>query len=96
MRLDKFLADRYGSRTKSSNAISEKLVLVNGSFVTPSYKYKDGDIIEFITPKESFVSAGGLKILIFLPTAKFLPISDRVTVVLPIVFCRTGPKRFTV
>lgn len=62
MRLDKFLADRYGSRTKSSNAISEKLVLVNGSFVTPSYKYKDGDIIEFITPKESFVSAGGFKL----------------------------------
>ena len=62
MRLDKFLAEKYGSRTKAATAITQKLVLVNGNAVQPSYEYRDGDKIEFIEADESYVSAGGFKL----------------------------------
>ena len=62
MRLDKFLSEQFGSRTKAAAAISKKLVLVNGNAVQPSYEYKDGDKVEIITAEESYVSAGGFKL----------------------------------
>ncbi|MDE7439895.1 MAG: TlyA family RNA methyltransferase [Clostridia bacterium] len=62
MRLDKFLSEQYGSRTKAAAAISKKLVLINGKAVQPSYEYKDGDKIEIITAEENYVSAGGFKL----------------------------------
>lgn len=62
MRLDKFLSDKFSSRTKAATAISNKLVLVNGKAVQPSYEYKEGDIIDILTAKESYVSAGGFKL----------------------------------
>ena len=62
MRLDKFLSEQFGSRTKAAAAITKKLVLVNGKEVTPSYEYKDSDKIEILTAEESYVSAGGFKL----------------------------------
>lgn len=62
MRLDKYLADKYGSRTKAAQAIEEGLVLIGGKAVSPSYEFKEGDEISFIRPSESFVSNGGYKL----------------------------------
>ena len=62
MRLDKFLSEQFGSRTKAATAISKGLVLVNGKVVQPSYEYKDGDSVEIIAAEESYVSAGGFKL----------------------------------
>ncbi len=61
MRIDKYLAEKYGSRTKASEAINAKLVKVGGRFVAPSFEY-NGEEIEFIQPEESFVSNGGYKL----------------------------------
>lgn len=62
MRLDKFLAEKYSSRTKASQAIEAGLVLVNGKQVAPSYEFKDSDKLEFLQPSECFVSNGGYKL----------------------------------
>lgn len=62
MRLDKYLADRFNSRTKAAQAIEEGLVLVGGKAVSPSYEFKDGDEITFVQPSEHFVSNGGYKL----------------------------------
>ena len=62
MRLDKFLSEQFGSRTKAAAAISKGLVLVNGKALQPSYEYRDGERIEIIEAEESFVSAGGFKL----------------------------------
>ncbi|MDE6000954.1 MAG: TlyA family RNA methyltransferase [Clostridia bacterium] len=62
MRADKYLAERFASRTKAADAITRGLVLVNGKKITPSYDIKDGDSIEFLSAEESFVSAGGYKL----------------------------------
>lgn len=62
MRLDKFLSEQFGSRTKAATAITKKLVLVNGKEVAPSYEYRDGDKLEILTAEESYVSAGGFKL----------------------------------
>lgn len=62
MRLDKFLAEKYSSRTKASQAIEQGLVLVNGKRVAPSYELKESDTVEFTEPTESFVSNGGYKL----------------------------------
>ncbi len=62
MRLDKYLSEQFGSRTKAAVAISKKLVLVNGKSIEPSYVYKPGDKIEIITAEENYVSAGGFKL----------------------------------
>ncbi len=62
MRLDKYLSERYGSRTKAANAISKGLVCVNGNRAEPSYDYKDGDELKISEEEESYVSAGGYKL----------------------------------
>ena len=62
MRLDRYLADNFNSRTKAAQAIEEGLVLINGKTVSPSYEFKDSDEISFIEPKERFVSNGGYKL----------------------------------
>lgn len=61
MRIDKFLADKYGTRTKAAEAIKSNLVKVNGKFVAPSFEYK-GEPIEFIEREERYVSNGGYKL----------------------------------
>ncbi len=62
MRIDKFLAERFGSRTKAVAAINKGLVLVNGKTVTPSYEYADIDELQIIQAEESYVSVGGYKL----------------------------------
>lgn len=62
MRIDKFLAEKFGSRTKAAEAIERGLVKVNRKPVAPSYDYKDGDLIEIDEAEESFVSNGGYKL----------------------------------
>lgn len=62
MRIDKLLAEKYGSRTRAAGAIERGLVLVNGKEINPSYEMKESDEIAFIEPKESFVSNGGYKL----------------------------------
>lgn len=62
MRLDKFLSEQFGSRTKAAAAIEKKLVLVNGRTVQPSYEYKYGDKVEVLKAEENYVSAGGFKL----------------------------------
>ncbi len=63
MRIDKFLSEKYGSRTKAAAAISKGLVKVNGKCVEPSYELKDGiDSLGFSEDTESYVSVGGYKL----------------------------------
>lgn len=62
MRLDKYLSEKFGSRTKAAAAINKKLVLVNGKPTLPSYEFKIGDKIEFLAAEENFVSLGGFKL----------------------------------
>lgn len=62
MRIDKFFAEKFGSRTKAAEAVKKGLVLVNGKLVSPSYEISQTDKFEFIEAEESFVSAGGYKL----------------------------------
>lgn len=62
MRIDKYLAEKIGSRTKAKNALVKGYVGVNGKIVSASYEVKDGDDIQIFTPEETFVSAGGYKL----------------------------------
>ena len=62
MRIDVYLAQKFGSRTTAATAVNKGLVLVNGKKVTRSYEVKDGDAVEIIEAEENFVSAGGFKL----------------------------------
>ncbi len=62
MRADKFFAEKFGSRTKSAEAIEKGLVLVNGKEIKPNREMKDTDEITFVEPKTRFVSNGGYKL----------------------------------
>lgn len=99
MRIDKFLAERYGSRNKAAKAIENKLVLVNGKAVSASYEVKSDDKIEFFEAVESYVSAGGYKLSKALKdfgfdvNAKFLPTWVQARAGLPTVCCKTVQKR---
>lgn len=62
MRIDKFLAEKYGSRTKAAEAVGCGLVKVNGKCVAPSYDVKESDVLSFNEPEEYFVSNGGYKL----------------------------------
>ena len=62
MRADKFFADKYGSRTKSAEAIERGLILVNGKPIKAKTEIKETDTITFIEAEESFVSNGGYKL----------------------------------
>ena len=62
MRADKFFADKFGSRTKSAEAIEKGLVLVNGKEIKPKTEIYETDEVTFVTPEENFVSNGGYKL----------------------------------
>ncbi|MBQ7323511.1 MAG: hypothetical protein IJW96_02995 [Clostridia bacterium] len=62
MRADKYFAEKFGSRTKSAEAIEKGLVLVNGKTIKPKIEIKETDIITFIESEELFVSNGGYKL----------------------------------
>lgn len=62
MRIDKFFAEKFGSRSKAAEAVERGEVLVNGRRVRPSYDVREDDNITFCPPVESFVSNGGYKL----------------------------------
>ncbi len=62
MRADKYFAEKFGSRTKSAEAIEKGLVLVNGKPIKPKSEIKESDVITFLEAEESFVSNGGYKL----------------------------------
>ena len=62
MRIDKYLAEKFGSRTKAAQAIESGLVLVNGKVVSPSFEVKENDDLVFLEAEESYVSLGGYKL----------------------------------
>jgi 23S rRNA (cytidine1920-2'-O)/16S rRNA (cytidine1409-2'-O)-methyltransferase len=62
MRADKFFAEKFGSRTKSAEAIEKGLVLVNGKTIRPKDEVNGDEEISFLIAEESFVSNGGYKL----------------------------------
>lgn len=62
MRADKYFAEKYGSRTKASEAIEKGLVLVNGKPVRTKDEIRETDVITFVQAEQSFVSNGGYKL----------------------------------
>lgn len=62
MRADKYFAERFGSRTKSAEAIEKGLVLVNGKKIRAKDEIKETDEIAFVQAEEYFVSNGGYKL----------------------------------
>ncbi len=62
MRADKYFAEKFGSRTKSAEAIEKGLVLVNGKKIKPKDEISETDEIVFVEAEESFVSNGGYKL----------------------------------
>lgn len=73
MRADKFFAEKFGSRTKAAEAIEKGFVLVNGKSISPKYEVSEKDCVEFIEPKEYFVSNGGYKLSKALDEFSFSP-----------------------
>lgn len=62
MRIDKYLAPKFGSRTKAAQAIEKGQVLVNGKVVSPSFDVGESDSLDFLQAEESYVSLGGYKL----------------------------------
>ncbi len=62
MRLDVFLAEKFGSRTKAARAIELGLVRVNGKVVNPSCEVDGNDDFTFYEAEENYVSQGGFKL----------------------------------
>lgn len=61
MRADKFLAEKYGSRSKAKLALLHGKVLRNDKPLSPDDDVSDEDILVFL-PDPSFVSQGGDKL----------------------------------
>ena len=62
MRADKFFAEKFGSRTKSAEAIEKGLVLVNGKTIKPKDEIKETDEFSFVESVQTYVSNGGYKL----------------------------------
>lgn len=62
MRADKFLAEKFGSRTKAAEAIERGWVLVNGKKIRAKDEITFEDVLTFIENGERFVSNGGYKL----------------------------------
>ncbi len=62
MRADKYLAEKFGSRTKAAEAIERGLVLINGKIIKSKEEIKETDEITFVERTTSFVSNGGYKL----------------------------------
>ena len=62
MRADKYFTEKFGSRTKSAEAIERGLVLVNGKTIKPKTEISETDVITFVQAEEYFVSNGGYKL----------------------------------
>lgn len=77
MRIDRYLSEKYGSRTKAARAVEKGLVLVNGKAVNPSYEVRENDDFTYIAEKERFVSLGGYKLMKALNDFNFR-VSDKI------------------
>ncbi len=62
MRADKYFAEKYGSRTKSAEAIEKGLVLVNGKVIKPKDEIQETDVVTFLDGVQTYVSNGGYKL----------------------------------
>ena len=62
MRLDKYAAQKFSSRSKVAAAIKRGAVLVNGMPRDAAYDVKECDEVRFLDEKLTFVSAGGYKL----------------------------------
>ena len=71
MRADKFFAEKFGSRTKSAEAIEKGLVLVNGKVIKPKDEILGDEEISFLVSEETFVSNGGYKLSKGIKTFQF-------------------------
>ena len=71
MRADKYFAEKFGSRTKSAEAIEKGLVLVNGKRIRPKDEINGSEVISFPVAEESFVSNGGYKLSKAIKTFNF-------------------------
>ena len=71
MRADKFFAEKFGSRTKASEAIEKGLVLLNGKPIRPKDEVTGEEDFSFPIPDEHFVSNGGYKLSRAIKTFQF-------------------------
>ena len=71
MRADKFFAEKFGSRTKSAEAIEKGLVLLNGKPIRPKDEITGDEEFSFPIPEEQFVSNGGYKLSRAIKTFQF-------------------------
>ncbi len=62
MRADKYLAEKFGSRTKAADALKRGLVLRGRKPLSPDDNIEEGDQLEFLKPEEQYVSNGGYKL----------------------------------
>lgn len=62
MRLDKYVAQKFSSRSKAAAAIKRGAVLVNGRQRDAAYEVKEDDEVSFLDEELTFVSAGGYKL----------------------------------
>lgn len=62
MRADKFLAEKYGSRSKAAEALKRGLVLCNAKPLSPDSNLDGLEALTFISPDEYYVSNGGYKL----------------------------------
>ena len=62
MRLDKYAAQKFSSRSKAAAAIRRGAVLVNGIQRDAAYEVKEDDEVSFLDEELTFVSAGGYKL----------------------------------
>ena len=79
MRADKFLAERFGSRTKAAEAIEKGWVLVNGKKIRPKDEIKESDIVSCLEIEQQYVSNGGYKLARALE-AFHIPVKDGIFV----------------
>lgn len=64
MRLDQYLSEQAGSRTRAADAIRAGRVLVNGKTVTkPAFELGESDQVELLPAEHDYVSRAGGKLL---------------------------------
>lgn len=71
MRADKYFAEKFGSRTKSAEAIEKGLVLMNGKKIRAKDEINGTEEFSFPVAEESFVSNGGYKLSRAIKTFRF-------------------------